>query len=184
MRASDVVEVLDQLRGAGAAHIVAGGWGIDALLGAETRTHRDVDLLIDASDLGRAQLALAAISFFPDDSREPELPAFLMLRDARGRHVDLHLLVFDDAGNGRQHFSDRRSLDFPAGGLDGSGSIGGRSVACLSPALQLRHHVGYDRDAGDERDLRLLAERFGLTLPSQPERRGQRYADAGKSPPR
>jgi len=35
----------------------------------------------------------------------------------------------------------------------------------LTPELQLRHHLGYPPDENDRHDLRLLAERFALSLP-------------------
>jgi hypothetical protein len=43
--------------------------------------------------------------------------------------------------------------------------IGGRRVRCLTPELQLRHHLGYEWDENDRRDLELLGARFGVPLP-------------------
>ncbi|WP_405388308.1 hypothetical protein OG596_10310 [Streptomyces sp. NBC_01102] len=45
MPRNDVLAILSVLRRAGADVVIAGGWGIDALLGEETREHRDLDLL-------------------------------------------------------------------------------------------------------------------------------------------
>jgi hypothetical protein len=39
-------------------------------------------------------------------------------------------------------------------------------VRCLTPELQLRHHLGYTPDDHDRRDIRLLADRFGLAPPA------------------
>jgi hypothetical protein len=38
-------------------------------------------------------------------------------------------------------------------------------VRCLTPELQVRHHLGYEPDADDHHDMQRLAERFGLDLP-------------------
>ncbi|MFL5686603.1 MAG: nucleotidyltransferase domain-containing protein, partial [Chloroflexota bacterium] len=39
-------------------HRIAGGWGIDALLGRQTTAHRDIDLGVDGCDIDRAVRAL------------------------------------------------------------------------------------------------------------------------------
>ena len=38
-------------------------------------------------------------------------------------------------------------------------------MRCVTPELQLRHHLGYPPDEADRHDMRLLAEHFGLGLP-------------------
>jgi hypothetical protein len=38
-------------------------------------------------------------------------------------------------------------------------------VRCLTPQLQVRHHLGYPLGATDRHDLGLLAERFGVAVP-------------------
>lgn len=46
---SEVLSVLALLREAGTDVVLAGGRGIDALLGEETREHRDLDLRTSAT---------------------------------------------------------------------------------------------------------------------------------------
>jgi lincosamide nucleotidyltransferase A/C/D/E len=43
VRAEDVLAVLDRLGAAGVAVWLDGGWGIDALLGRQSRAHADAD---------------------------------------------------------------------------------------------------------------------------------------------
>lgn len=45
MTADGVLSVLSLLQKARAAVWVGGGWGIDALIGEQTRDHRDLDLM-------------------------------------------------------------------------------------------------------------------------------------------
>jgi len=45
MTGDDVLEILAVLRKAGADVWLGGGWGIDALVGKQTRPHRDLDLM-------------------------------------------------------------------------------------------------------------------------------------------
>ncbi|WP_445256543.1 nucleotidyltransferase domain-containing protein [Nocardioides aurantiacus] len=45
MELQDLVDLLDALDDLGAAYWLDGGWGVDALLGDQTRPHGDVDLV-------------------------------------------------------------------------------------------------------------------------------------------
>lgn len=157
MTGDDVVQVLDALERAGSAVWVDGGWGVDALVGRTTRAHADLDLAIDANDLPDAQRALEELGFRHDRDVHPGLPARLVVRDAGRRQVDLHPLEFDDSGDGWQQLSDGDEWGcYPAEGLAGWGSVGGRRVRCLTAALQVRFHQGYELTAKDEHDLELL----------------------------
>ena len=165
MTAGDVVDVLDCLVERGIEAWLDGGWGIDALAGSETRPHEDLDLVVAQDDLARARTALAELGFEHDPSVEPGLPARLVLVAADGGRVDLHPVEFDDRGNGWQPLGDGAYGAYPAEGLAGAGRVSGRPVRCLTPELQLRHHLGYPPDDSDRHDLRVLADRFDLALP-------------------
>ena len=75
------------------------------------------------------------------------------------------MIVFDEHGNGWQQLGDDAWGLYPAEGLRGEGLVRGRTVRCITPELQLRHHLGYSWEDDDRRDMRTLAERFGLALP-------------------
>jgi lincosamide nucleotidyltransferase A/C/D/E len=167
MTSSDVAAVLDRLEREQLTVWLDGGWGVDALVGRRTRSHSDLDLVIAQSDLAQAQAALAGLGFEHDPSTEPGLPARLILVAADGRRVDLHPVVFDERGNGWQPLGGGAYGAYPAEGLTGRGEIEGRPVQCLTPELQLRHHLGYPPDKNDRHDLRVLAERFDLALPPE-----------------
>jgi lincosamide nucleotidyltransferase A/C/D/E len=49
--AEDVIELYSGLRAEGVRIWVDGGWGIDALLGRQTRLHKDFDALVALEDL-------------------------------------------------------------------------------------------------------------------------------------
>src|SRR5207247_10666750 len=51
MSAADVLGVLAALDGRGIPAWLDGGWGIDALLGEQTRPHEDVDLVVPVPDV-------------------------------------------------------------------------------------------------------------------------------------
>jgi lincosamide nucleotidyltransferase A/C/D/E len=165
VNSDDVLMVLDRLDRDGLGVWLDGGWGVDALLGRHSRPHRDLDLLIARDDFAAAQDALAGLGFRHDPAAVPGLPARLVLVGAGGRQIDLHPAVFDAHGNGWQELGDGAWGAYPAEGLTGVGTVGGRQVRCLTPELQVRHHLGYPLGATDRHDLALLAERFGVAVP-------------------
>ena len=162
---ADVLQVLERLDAIAVPCWLDGGWGVDALLCAQTRTHDDLDLVADTNDLQRMETALGAIGFTHAQEVKPGLPARLVLLDRAGRQIDLHPVRFDEAGNGWQPLGDGAWAQYPAAGLAGFGHVGTRRVTCVSAELQLRHHLGYPWDAEDWRDMEALATRFGLSLP-------------------
>jgi lincosamide nucleotidyltransferase A/C/D/E len=157
-----VLEVLELLRGAGIDARLDGGWGIDALLGRQTRPHRDLDLVVRLEDVDAAQAALARAGFVHAAGAQPGRPSRVVLRDPRGRQVDLHPVTVDICGDGWQSLDDGRHGHYPAGGLEGEGVVAGRTVRCITPELQRAHHRGYRLLDHERRDLDLLADRFGL----------------------
>jgi lincosamide nucleotidyltransferase A/C/D/E len=163
VKADDVLEVLERLDVAGVDWWIDGGWGVDALLGEETRPHDDLDLVVRREDLDRL------IALLPEFRRAADdwWPARLVLRDPSGRQVDLHPLTFDARGDGWQELPDGRRDRYAAAGLQGRGRVGTRRVRCITPDLQLRHHE-YSSGSPDDvdwDDVRVLCERFGLAVP-------------------
>jgi lincosamide nucleotidyltransferase A/C/D/E len=165
MSPEDVVQALACLEDWRIPAWVDGGWGIDALVREQTRQHADLDLVVAQSALAPAESALQTLGYRHDATVKPGLPARMVLCDANRRRIDLHPVVIDECGNGWQPLGNGAWGGYPAEGLTGTGMIRGRRVECLTPELQLRHHLGYPPDANDRHDLRLLAEHFGLCLP-------------------
>jgi lincosamide nucleotidyltransferase A/C/D/E len=165
MDARSAVRILQRLESWGIAVWVDGGWGIDALLGEQTRLHKDLDLVVARPDCGLVQAALEPLGLIHDTWVEPGLPARIVLRTDHGHQVDLHPVVFDALGNGWQPLGAGAWGGYPAEGLDAAGSIDGLQVHCLRPELQLCRHLGYPPDDDDRHDLRILARHYGLPLP-------------------
>lgn len=160
-----VVDVLAELQSRSLSYIVDGGWGIDALVGRVTREHDDLDLAVDIRDIDTILVVLQALGFTQDEGASPGPPVRIVLKDELGNQVDLHPLAFDDRGNGWQALGAGAWAGYPADGLAASGVIRELTVRCLSPELQLRHHLGYVWDKNDSHDMRLLHEHFEIPLP-------------------
>jgi lincosamide nucleotidyltransferase A/C/D/E len=162
MTAGAVIEVIDALEAAGVRAGITGGWGIDALLRRETRPHGDLDLGIDKETVATAIDALARLGYAVElDQR----PARVELAGPNGR-VDLHPIVWDADGAGRQTGLDGEVFGYPPGSLDAIGMIGGREVRCGTLELQLTFHSHYAPRDHDRRDMAALAEAFDLELPA------------------
>lgn len=162
MRAGDVLEVVDLLEAAGVRAWLDGGWGVDALIGHQTRDHDDLDLVIPLAKADGARRALAAAGF---EITEDERTLCFVARDTGDRRVDVHTVEFDEEGGGLQRQEDGTLWRYPPEGFAGRGRAGGRKVACLSAAVQVLCHLNYEPDEADRRDMRLLAESCGVTLP-------------------
>jgi len=149
---AEVHRVLDALATAGCRAWVAGGWGVDALVGRQTRPHRDLDLALDATGEAAALAALARLGYAVETDWRP---VRVELAAPGGRWVDLHPVAFDAQGRGTQAGLDGTAFDYPAGCFV-TGTIGGRVVGCLSVAQQVAFHTGYPPRAVDLADLALL----------------------------
>jgi lincosamide nucleotidyltransferase A/C/D/E len=160
--ASHVLRILGILHGADVETWVAGGWGIDALLGAESREHRDLDVLIPHSETIASYETLRGAGFRLTTDRFPT--RFEMI-DGAGSVVDVHPIRLLEGGGAELELTDGRSWTYEASSLDGHGVIGDEPVRCLSVEEQVRTHVGYEPTAVDIGDMRRLAQRFGLDLP-------------------
>jgi lincosamide nucleotidyltransferase A/C/D/E len=152
VEAADVVRVLDGLDEAGVRYWVAGGWGVAALAGAQTRRHRDLDLAVDAAGLGRSLAALGRLGYAVETDW---LPSRIELRASGDRWVDVHPVTFGAGAGGRQADRDGGFFEYPPDAFS-AGLIAGRSVPCLSAGQQRRFRAGYPHRPQDVHDLAQL----------------------------
>jgi len=161
--AEEVFAVLDALEAAALQVWLDGGWGIDSLLGAQTREHEDVDIVVV---LNRFEDLLHALEPLGFRLVEDYLPTRAVLRNSDLRQVDVHPVTFDENGIGWQRHAAPDGTDCPylAEGF-GHGRLVGRVVPCLTAELQVEHHRGYEPRQRDRLDMAALAAAFGLELP-------------------
>jgi lincosamide nucleotidyltransferase A/C/D/E len=163
MRAHDAAEVLTALHDAGVHVWVDGGWGVDALVGAESRAHKDLDLLVCLSDTEAIGNLLQARGFrFVAGAP----PTSALYRDDAGRGVDIRAVAFDGDGRG-VYRAGEGEIVFPAGWFDGCGTISDVAVRCLTPEAQMAAHTGYEPTDKDTHDVRMLHNSFDLPLPPE-----------------
>jgi len=151
--AADVVDILSCLTRAGVEARLSGGWGVDALVGRQTREHRDVDVAVDANQLGAAQAALAVLGFVVTTDW---LPVRLELSEGC-RHIDLHPLHYRPDGSAWQAGLEATRFEYPSDAWT-RGWVGRSKVICLTGARQRLFHSGYPPRKVDLHDLLLLDE--------------------------
>ena len=164
MQAPDVLEILGTLTAAGLRVWLDGGWGVDALLGEQTRDHQDVDIVVELDRIDDAVHAVEKLGF---GLVEDYLPTRAVLRLSDGRQIDVHPVTFDAEGTGWQVGAAPNGADcaYPPDGF-GHGRVLESDVPCLTAALQVEHHRGYEPRGRDRSDMRALADTFGLGLPA------------------
>jgi lincosamide nucleotidyltransferase A/C/D/E len=166
MDSDAVLAVLAALRAAQVRVWLAGGWGIDALLGRTTRPHRDADLLHDSASEDRALTALAGLGYRPGLDARPV--RFVLSTQAAagtgtGHELDLHPLHLAADGSAWQAADTRGGrFTYPADCFT-TGRIGGVTVPCVSVAQQIYFHQGYSPTDRDRADMAALRARFGVT---------------------
>lgn len=164
MNASDVVELLGWLELHGIDVWLNGGWGVDALLGHQSRAHEDLDITISAADRAAYAAAMEAAGF---STHRVDNDFNWVLRDGRGRLVDAHLVDFSEtliSATGVSVYGPA-GLPFEVGSLEGRGTIADRPVKCETAAFQVRGHMTYTPDETDYRDVLALCRAFDLEVP-------------------
>jgi lincosamide nucleotidyltransferase A/C/D/E len=163
MNTGSVIEVLATLEKVSVPVWLDGGWGVDALLGEQTRDHADLDIIVSSTDVSKLQEALLAIGFQIKAGGSAEN---FILVDEHGREIDVHPIEFDQRGYGSFKLPDGRRWPFPPAAFAGQGRVGDRQARCLSADAQVQcHGQGYKPTEKDLRDMERLQERFGVVLP-------------------
>jgi lincosamide nucleotidyltransferase A/C/D/E len=151
VKAEDVLGILAALDGLDVW--IGGGWGVDALVGEQTRPHGDLDLMHREEQEPQVVAALAELGFAETLSWRP---VRFVLADPGGREIDLHPLRFAPDGSAEQSsLTPGEPFRYPARCFV-TGTILGTTVPCLSAEQQLCFHQGYEPRERDLHDLALL----------------------------
>lgn len=178
--ADEVVKIMSALQAAGVNAWVLGGWGVDALVGTQTRRHSDLDLAVEAVGpaVNRAVEVVVGIGYVsveasPENSKF--MPFRLILRHPTGWTVDLIPVwvgpgprpvppdatpAGSDVLRNLSYQEPDRSGDWQTLGAGGhlfvTGSIASCPVPCISADAQLLLRQGYQMRRRDHRDRSLL----------------------------
>ncbi|MFH1636618.1 MAG: nucleotidyltransferase family protein [Chloroflexota bacterium] len=160
MSANDVIEIVQLLNQNNIDVIINGGWGVDALLGEQTRTHEDLDVAVKHKDVLKIR-ALLEDRNYKDVLRDDTWECNFVLGDDKRHVIDIHSCTFDSTG--KNIFG----VEYPYESLNGTGIISGYIVKCISPEWMVKFHTGYELDENDYHDVKLLCQTFGIKLPEE-----------------
>jgi lincosamide nucleotidyltransferase A/C/D/E len=175
VNAKDAIELYKLLSDNNIQIWLSGGWGIDALLGEQTRQHKDLDVLMLLDDVvhmrqilgnhGYQLKELWSENLTSRDSNGNQTETAFVLCNSQGSEFDVHALVIDEQSNGIPAWSEAQDFFFSKQDLAGTGTIAGFTVQCITAESQMLCHAGYQLKDKDLRDLELLHQKFGVPYP-------------------
>jgi len=161
--ASTVRRLVAQLQEAGITVWLDGGWGIDALLGRQTRPHHDLDIIVLVSDVPKVLEVLQPARFVV---REGSIPHAFVLVSPFGHELDFHAVTFQPDGTAVHRIDNGNDWVLSADAFTGVGTVDGAKILCLSAETQVRCHAqGYVPTEKDFGDMESLQQAFGVELP-------------------
>lgn len=157
----DAIEIISYAVDNGIDIWLDGGWGVDALLGTQTRVHNDIDLFVEKIN-SKKFIDIIKEKGFSEIEEAYTTASHTVWKDTKGRIIDLHIFEFNEQGNlvfeGETYSGDVFS---------GIGKISNKVVKCISAENQVLFHLGYEHDENDVHDVRLLCERFNIPVPNE-----------------
>jgi lincosamide nucleotidyltransferase A/C/D/E len=162
MKVHDVIEIVQLFNQHRIEFYVDGGWGVDALLGKQTRSHADLDIAIQHKDSPQVHTLLSARGY-SDVHRADSSDFNFVLGDRQGHQIDIHTYTFDAVGN---HIY---GIPYPLESLAGTGSVDGHLVKCISPEWVVKFHTAYQFDEDDYHDVKAICQHFNIKMPSEYE---------------
>jgi lincosamide nucleotidyltransferase A/C/D/E len=177
VHAEDVISIYQSLLDNGIQVWLTGGWGIDALLGEQTRPHKDLDVIVLLDDVVRMRELLGRDGYrlkmlwsenrWDVDAHGVETATAFVLQDSEGREFDAHAMRLDDQSNGIPAWAEAEEFVFTRQDLAGEGTIAGVAFQCLTPEMQMLCHTGYALPDEHLRDLERLHQMYGVDYPKQ-----------------
>lgn len=158
---SDAIEIISLFQSKGIVIYLDGGWGVDALVGFESRAHNDIDIFIEQQNKDYA-VKLLMNHRYSEKVMEYTTLDHTVWQDDKERIIDLHIFSL----NSKDDFV-FEGASYPKEIFSGKGRIGDLEVNCITPEWQIIFHSGYELDDNDIKDVLLLCNRFNIGVPDE-----------------
>ena len=158
---TDVKQILQFAIDAEIKVFLDGGWGVDALLGYQSRAHNDIDIFVEKNDYQNFIEIMKANGFY-EIKMEYTTLNHTVWEDLKNRIIDLHCFEYTDEG---EILYDGDC--FPVETFSGKGRIEEIEVSCIEPYSQVMFHLGYEFDENDAHDVKLLCETLHIEIPNE-----------------
>jgi lincosamide nucleotidyltransferase A/C/D/E len=159
----DVVDLLKSAENLGITVWIGGGWGVDALIGSQTRPHNDIDVYLEKKNAYNFVKMLKSKGYAETET-EYTTESHTVWETSSNHVVDLHLIEFKEEDAESLYFEGDA---YPRFVLDGKGMNGGLAVKCFTAEAQLLFHQGYEHSERDIQDVLLLCKTFDLDVPEE-----------------
>ncbi len=163
--AENVKDIFTNMEQKGIQLWLDGGWGVDALLGRQTRPHGDIDIVIEKKDVATVVEYLKNKGYW-QILRSDTTPQNFLMGNSEAQFVDFHVIALDENGNG-VYGPQEDGVLYTAEALSGVGVVGGKTVKCISPEWVVRFHSGYVLREKDHHDVLAICEKFAIQVPEQ-----------------
>jgi len=161
MRSDQVVDLYLDFEARGIETWLMGGWGVDALLGRQTRDHHDLDVLVELASLKRCRQRLDDLGFefryvWDDETwrLDDGQPTAVVYGHPDGREIDVHVVRREANGEVATLWTVPYAVTAEA--LGGHGVVAGQRVRCITADMQHRAHTGYELPPHHGADMDLL----------------------------
>jgi lincosamide nucleotidyltransferase A/C/D/E len=160
MRADQVVSLYRDMEANGIELWLLGGWGVDALLGRQTRQHHDLDVLVELSTLERSGGGSPSSASSSRTSGRARTRGSATSRrhfvyaHPDGHEIDTHVVRREADGTFAMLWTAPHAI--ASLGLAGLGVVDGCAVRCLTADAQRVAHTGYELPPHHLADMELL----------------------------
>jgi len=153
-----VLKILNELKSKNIEVVVDGGWGIDALIGRQTRPHSDLDIAIKRQDSQKLRDLLSSLNYKEQQRADASAWNYVMV-DNNGHEIDIHVYEFDDDAKNVY------GIQYPKESLQGKGTIGGDNVKCITAEWVVKFHENYQPADKDYKDIKNLMDIYAVSPP-------------------
>lgn len=148
----DLMAVINLLEKSGIRYWIDGGWGVDILVGRQTRLHRDIDVNFDAQYTEKLLDMLLKYGYEVDTDWKP---VRIELYSSKLGYLDIHPFILNEDGTSKQADLTGGYYEFEKDYF-GNAFFEGKTIPCISLKGQKIFHSGYELREKDKHDILIL----------------------------